>query len=247
MNPKVYATNHQHSRVICAAMAAGCGGSIVPPIRLLDGPAVMYGILRGTGDIIKQCQWVDRPYYYIDHGYFGRGHYDGYYRVTRNGYQVVPEFHDPSPRRFQALKIDMRPWSRSGKHIVVCPISPAFGEFLGINHELWTALIVEELSRYTDRPILVKPKDGQSLSKALKGAWCLVTHSSNAAVDAIMSGIPSVVLGESAAAAVSWRMGDIEKPWWPEREPWAWELANNQWTLEEMRSGKCWEDLNASS
>lgn len=243
--PKIYATNHVHSRVLCSAFSEGCGGSIVPPNRLLEGPAVVYGILRGCGEVIRQCEWVNRDFYHIDHGYFSRGHYDGYYRVTKNGLQC-DGYGKSDGARWRRLNLPLRPWKRTGRHIVICPISKMVAEFLGIDHEKWLDTVISELSLHTDRPVIVKHKDGTPLSEALKDAWCLVTHSSNAAVDAIRSGVPSITLGDSACNPVSWDFESIEAPWWPDREQWVEALSDNQFTIEEMRSGKAWSLLNST-
>lgn len=233
----VYCTNHTHSRVVCHAFAEGHDGKIVPPVKLLDGPAMVYGILRGCGDIVRECEWVGRTYYYVDHGYFKRGYYDGYFRVVRNGFQIRVWDTTADPERWENLKIPLEPWKKTGKHVLVCPISQYLGDFLGIDPQKWTAAVVREISLHTDRPIVVKPKDGEPLSKALEDAWCLVTHSSNAAVDALVNGIPVVTFGRSAAGDIAWTLREIESPVWRERINWARALANNQFTLDEIRQG----------
>ena len=252
MNPKCYATNpesetdkgFQHSRVIMAAFAEGCKGQIVPPIKLLDGPAAMYGILRGTGEIIRQCEWMGRDYYYIDHGYLKAGHYGGYYRVTKNARQadILDErVSTPPSDRLERLGVNLRPWRRHGNHILVIPVTGAVGNFYGVDENQWLAAAVSEISNHTDRPILTKPKGQGSLQDALKNCWCVVTHSSNVAVDALIEGVPVITLGESVCNTISWNFADIEKPYWPERDWWLRAVCYNQWTLDEMRSGECWE------
>ncbi len=245
--PCCYTTDHQHSKVIMSAFAEGCKGRIVPPAQLLDGPAAMYGILRGTGEILKQCEWVQRDYYYLDHGYFKAGHYNGFYRVTKNGRQAdLPderEYRYPDDR-FRKLGLPLAGWRKSGRHIVVIPLTGAVANFYGINPDQWLRTVTTELSRHTSRPIVVKPKGDGDIRDSLKDCWALVTHSSNSAVDAIADGVPSVVLGESACEAVSWTFEDLEKPWWPERECWVNALAYHQFTLDEMRNGTAWKILN---
>lgn len=226
-------TSHVHSKVVCTAFSEGSGGKIVPPTTLLEGPAVFYGVLRGCGELIRECQWLGRDFYHIDHGYFCRGHYEGYYRITRNGFQAGGGM--GSPERFENLKIGLRPWKRSGRYVVVCPPSKFWGDFEGIDPKKWTSSVTRELSLYTDRPVVVKEKDGTPLKEVLEDAWCLVTHNSNAAVDALVAGVPVVTTGDGAVSAVAWDWGDIETPVWPDREPWAWHLADHQFTLEEMR------------
>ncbi len=236
MTLRCYATSHQHSKVICAAVAQGSGGSIVPPTSLLDGPAALYGILRGTGDIIRQCEFVHRDYYYLDHGYFLRGHYEGYYKVTKNALQL-DRIKKSDGRRWRKLGLDLRPWAREGRHIVVCPPSKAWGDYVGADPVQWTATVTRELSSCTERPIIVKPKDGNSLREVLSDAWCLVTHSSNAAVDAVVSGIPVICTGACGASPVSWGWAEIESPVWKDREKWVESLADGQFTLDELRNG----------
>ena len=72
-----------------------------------------------------------------------------------------------------------------------------------------------------------------------------MTCASNAAVEALLSGVPVFCTGPCAA----YRMGkpdvtEIETPALPDdRERWARVLAANQWTLDEMADGTCWREL----
>lgn len=242
--PKVYATDHVNSRVVCKAFADGCNGQIVPPRQLLDGPAAMYGVLRGCGDIIRQCQWVGRDFYHIDHGYFRRGlGFDGYYRITRNGFQAH-DFRHRFETRFASLNVEIKPWRSGGRHVVVIPLTGHMATFLGIDGDQWLNAVTREISHFTDRPIVENPKEGSELKRLLEEAHILVTHSSNAAVDAIMMGVPVIALGPSACLPVSTPMEEIETPRYPDREPWAWDLACRQFNLDEMRSGEAWKILN---
>ena len=186
----VYTTNHIHSQVICKAFADGHNGKIVPPTVLLDGPGMVYGILRGCAEIIKVSGWTKRRLFYVDHGYLERGYYEGYFRVCGSGLQSSGDG-DYKPDRFENTGTKIRPWNRTGRHVIVCPISKYLGDFLGIDQKKWTEAVVRELAKFTDRPIIIKEKDGSPLP--LKDAWCLVTYTSNAAVDAVVSGIPDRV------------------------------------------------------
>jgi hypothetical protein len=249
---KCYATNpvnekdggFKHSRTIMSAFSEGCDGQIVPPIKLFDGPAAMYGILRGTENIIQQCEWVGRDYYYVDHGYIGSGHYSGYYRVTKNARQAKIPNNPEYPRdRQEKLGVKLRPWRRHGKHVLVIPITGAVGDFYGIQQDLWLQTAMSEVAKVTDRQIQTKIKGLGNLEDALKDCWCVVTHSSNVAVNALIEGIPVITLGESVCGSMSWNFPDIEKPHWPEREWWLRAVCYNQWTLDEMRSGECWRNV----
>ena len=94
-----------------------------------------------------------------------------------------------------------------------------------------------------------KAKLARSLPDDLVGAWALVTHSSAAAVTALLSGVPVFCAPESAAYPMSSTIGQTGEVvllmHWEEgsRRAWAGVLADNQWTLEEMKYGQCWADL----
>lgn len=80
------------------------------------------------------------------------------------------------------------------------------------------------------------------IEEELRHCWAAVSYTSNAAVAAILAGIPVIaghksnmtwpVAGHSLAA--------IESPPTPERQPWANRLAYSQYNCEEMRNGTCW-------
>jgi hypothetical protein len=226
------------------AFAEGCGGQIVPPVTLLGGAAAMYGVLRGCGEIIRNCVDVGRDYWYIDHGYMGpsrhtQGEFGGNYRVVFNARQTRPKGSDG--KRFRA---EIRPWRRRGRHILVIPLTKAISDFYSMPQRDWLETVIREIAGYTDRPIRIKEKGEGNIKEALKDCWCLVTHSSNTAVDALLEGVPVITLGESAVAGLSWKFGHIENPHWPDRETVLWGLADNQFTLDEMRSGLCAEMMD---
>lgn len=244
-NVDVYITDHQYSKIIGGAFQEGCNGRRVAPGKLYEGIPAVYGILRGCGEIIKQCDWLGRDYYHVDLGYLGRGHFDGYYRVSKNGLQADIGDEEYSPERFEKIGTRLRPWRRTGTNILVAPLSANMGRFLGIDTYQWCQAVKAEIRRWTARPILMKEKHEGEISSALDDCWCLVTHASNAAVDALVEGVPVITLGPSAVEGLSWDFSNIEKPAWFNREPYFWALANHQWNLDEFRSGKCWNDLQS--
>ena len=238
MTPTVYVGNHPHARVVCHAFAEGCGGKVVPADgKLHEGPAAMWGILRGAGDRIKDCELHDHPYWYIDHGYFRSGHYDGYYRVVHCGLHPTGMPARSNGRRWETLNLDIKPWKGvGGDHVVYLPISRYVAEFLGIDAEAFDAEQIAKLTARTKLPVRTKTKDDGDLASALPGATLVAGFQSNALLEAARLGVPIRELGSSPASVLSnhsMRNGLFR-----------W-LADNQWTLEEIRSGKCWADLQA--
>lgn len=251
MKPTVYLTNHAYSRLIGGAFAVGAGADTVDvdpeaPI-LLPGPAICYGVLRGCGRIMRLCAMRQRDFYHIDLGYFNSHHFSGYYRVTKNAPQAIAaeaDLFDPDTARFRALNLKMHAWRKGGRNVIFAPISTNIARFDRIGADDWCREILAEIALYTDRPVITKLKGEGTLKDVLADAYCLVTYSSNVAVEALFYGLPVIVLGPSAAAPLSWNWRNLESPTYPEnRDELFSYLCNNQWTLEEFQDGTAWRAL----
>jgi hypothetical protein len=88
----------------------------------------------------------------------------------------------------------------------------------------------------------------RTLGDDLKDCHCLVSYSSSSSITALLAGVPAISTGDDAAARpVTGRLADVENPPRPtaeERRAWAGVVADNQWTLDEMRSGLAWRMLH---
>lgn len=240
MKPLIYvAENELTSPQFCAAFARGSGGRIVQEYQ--PGPWAGFGSPKIWGSL-TQAMKDGHNFYYGDHGYFGRGKF---YRVTRNRFQ-----HDgagePNLKRLAPFYEHAAPWKKNGAHIVVCPQSDNHHERFG---ELgWLQRVLATLGEFTDRKIIIRTKkQSRPLWADLQNAWCVVTHTSNAAVESIMAGIPAICTGDCAASRLSLSdPANVEKPYYPDvdRLAWAGVLAANQWTLDEIAMGKCWKKVN---
>lgn len=51
---------------------------------------VVYGLFRGTENVIRLAKWSQLDYFYVDHGYTGYKLYEGNYRIVRNGMVHYP-------------------------------------------------------------------------------------------------------------------------------------------------------------
>jgi hypothetical protein len=232
---------------VARALATGTGGRVleVPPLAPVGEPIAFFASPVMWPMLVEaQAKRID--FYYGDKGYFKR---DAYIRLTRNAYQ-----HDgrgeASPDRFRRFDLPIRPWRTTGRHIVVCPNSPAYFRLFGLNADDWLQDVQDQLARTTDREVHIRWKSDvrvRPLEADLVDAWAVVVFSSNAAVDALLAGVPVFVLAPFCAAA---RMGlstlaSIEVPFYPDdRESFAWNLAAHQWTLEEIARGEAWHALH---
>jgi len=214
------------------------------PQSLTDIP-VVWGVLRDSDRILSQAKEQGLHFFYIDHAYFNRGH-GKTYRITQNRYEAGPTRRCPADR-LSALDLEVRPWQKSGREIIVCPPTEFFMDAHGCHG--WLESTIAELQSVTDRPITVrtKPKPGEAivpLEDALHSAHALVTHSSNVANKAVCLGTPVFVAPMSAAAAVGkTSLSEIENPVYPDREPWLSHLAYNQFSFDEIADGSAWRML----
>lgn len=152
---------------------------------------------------------------------------------------------DLNADRFSALGIEIQPWRTSGDYILVCP-SRAFGRVGHIMPVNWTTLVVEQLRKYTKRPIKIRMhpgenKPGVALADDLKKAWALVTWYSSTGCDALIAGVPVFQcapnwVGQSGSFK---DLSQIENP--PletiDRQRTLNEVAWAQWHIEEIASG----------
>lgn len=209
----------------------------------LEEVPVVWGVLRGSDAILAQARAQGLHRFYIDHAYFDRGHGHSY-RIARNAYEAGPVRKVPDDR-LKALDLEIQPWRKGGRAIIVCPPTAFFATAHGC--EDWLETTLAQLRMETDRPIVIreKPKTGEAmvpLAAALADAHALVTHSSNVAIEAVCLGTPVFVAPSSAAAPIGLTdLGQIERPRYPKRNGWLAHLAYSQFTLEEIGNGRAWE------
>lgn len=255
MIPVSYASQHEKtSPMFAAAFAKGCHGVAMEIDGTLHpGPMAAFGT-PPSWPLFNQATREGRDWYYGDHGLFTRFRH---YRITKNALQPSGcGTHDD--RRWHALHVDRAPtWKRDGRFIVVCPQSAIYmGHYFGlspvvVNHD-YVRHLTALVRHYTQRPIVVRFKTDASrrpLRVDLQDAWLVVVWSSAAAVEALTAGVPVCTLANWAS---TFRMGihslgDIETPYYPdlqERDHFLFNLANQQWTLDEIASGMAWRALN---
>ena len=219
----------------CEAWAAAHGweldASEYPFYR--GGDAAVWGLIRGA-KLVKQAVKVSKATYYaLDNAYLRRNHY---YRVTRNGFQHTQVVERPSDR-WKTLGLEVKPWRKDGRKILVCESSKHCFGYLESPH--WTLDIVGRLREITQRPVEIRPKvmHGVISPRELRNVWAVVTHVSACAVDALLYGVPVFVTGPGAALPLSGRLEDIERPVYPDRTPFFRSLAYAQFSVNEIRRG----------
>ena len=91
-------------------------------------------------------------------------------------------------------------------------------------------------------------EDFMSVQEQLQKAWCTVTYTSGAGIDAILQGIPNIACdtGSMVYDVSSKNISEVEDPYRGDRLEWNNKIAHCQWSIEEFESGECWEHVSKS-
>ena len=216
-------------------------------------PVVLRGITKRKQ--MQSCRNAGRDFFYIDTGYFGNGKKKTFHRITKNDVQWFGGIIERPGDRLERTGVQLSKFKR-GTNILIAPPSQKLLNNYDIILEDWLASVQEEIKKYTDRPIVIRQKQGRSvrvnddtMEMALdRDVHCLVTFSSIAAGEALLHGKPAITLGPNAAAPLcSQSLEAIEDPYIPsldEVAAWARHIAYCQFTEAEMRDGTAWRILN---
>jgi len=239
---------------ILQSFVQGAGGQISTWSKeeSTASPIVLRGITKRKQ--MQACRDAGRDFYYIDTGYFGNGKKKTFHRITKNDVQWFGAIVDRPADRLEVTGVRPKKMRR-GTNILIAPPSQKLLNNYDIILEDWLANVQEEIKKYTDRPIVIRTKQGRStrvnedtMEMALdRDVHCLVTFSSIAAGEALLHGKPAITLGPNAAAPLcSQSISEIENPRVPsldEVDAWARHLAYCQFTEVEMRDGTAWRIL----
>jgi len=213
------------------------------------GDSIVWGLIRGADTIMLKTRESGNDYFQLDNAYFGR---NIYFRVTKNALQLTYLPNKVVDNRYKyvlsQLGKSILPWKkeRNGP-IVICPSSNFMYQFMGTTIEIWLKTVIEEIRKYSDRPIVIRfkevmPKD--NIDEEICDAWCVVTHVSSAALDALRLGIPVVTTGSCAASSLATPIPEIESP----KQEYGRDelfslLAHGQFMKEEMLTSKVLDSI----
>lgn len=173
-----------------------------------------------------------------------RGWDKKHFRAVRNNLHLTEIFDRPDDR-MKKFKVEIEPWRKTGREIVIIPPSEAqinAYDDHGIGKP-WLMKTESLLSQITDRPVTCKRSKEISLRSFLVDAWAVVTYASVAGIEAAFMGVPVF----STEKCPSWpinagRLEDIEKPVYVDfREKLAASLAYASWHTDEIEKIK-WND-----
>lgn len=180
-------------------------------IRGYDCHVVWSGMYNFSDQIIAHCRHNKKPVFVLDHGWMNRGEY---YHAGLNGLNGQADFknENSSPDRFESLGIELKPWREEGKHILLC--GQLSGDItLPCDRKEWAKQVIKRVEGLTDLPIVYRPHPGDKNRKPIEGctfsksdletdlseAACMITHTSNTVINALVEGVPVFTTGKSIA------------------------------------------------
>ena len=230
-----------------------------------------WGLAGKNIPYIKGCIERNEEWWYVDNGYLTQQitrypepkihDYDKtYFRIVKGSLHTqkgkTGSVERLSKLEQQGIDVKFKGWTDNTDHILLCPSSPTVTQFVNdISQEEWVESVKSELRQHTDRPIKFrnKPRPGNEwwntdIKDDLKGAHCLITNMSLAAVDAVINQVPVLTHSKNVAFNVSINnLPNINKPFKPSREiidPWLNMLSHNQFTIPEIEDGTAFRILN---
>lgn len=217
-------------------------------------------VIFGSGDIyrgyntklkatiIAVCEEMDIPFIMLEEAYVKRGQYwaVGIGGLARKGLYI----HSGMDLNRVDKVMTYKPFTWSGEQILLCKQLERDAN-VGIPSVEYRHWLDDMGSRLGKLPYPVQVREHPRvlrsipIEKALEDTRLLVTYSSTSAVDAALAGVPFYVEAEHAPLyelGLS-KLEDIDGPL-PDHDKQREilnNMANGQWTQDEMQSGVCWD------
>lgn len=197
--------------------------------------------------------------------HYSRYSMDGVFPTTGNYFWDAPD-----PQRWKQisrdLDISLKDWRTNGNHLLICTQRNGGWSMKGLSVLQWLDQTVNELRRYTDRPIIVRGHPGDKKAKDylqsvpgkynisrnnhilddLRNAWAVITYNSSPGVAASIEGVPAFITDPNPRTSQTYEVGnynlaDIENPTLKERQHWVEKISMCHWHFEEISNGSAWQ------
>ena len=216
-----------------------------------DTPILIRGMTNNN--LINRCWKNNHLFYYMDSGYFGnhispanKNGYKYWHRIVPNDLQHNNIIERPDDRLIKTgTKIHRQ--RKGGEHILLVTPSEKPCKFYGIDRNQWVDQTIEQIKKYTNRPIKIRDKDSRQhrhrnpIYSDLQKCHAVVTYQSIAAVESVAYGIPAFTLAPTAADPVCDKdLSLLDNPtiqYYDKVYAWASHLAYGQVHMKEIKKG----------
>tara|TARA_Y100000385_G_C13060912_1_gene624360 strand:- start:465 stop:1334 length:870 start_codon:yes stop_codon:yes gene_type:complete len=252
-------------------------GDNVSVNKEIDGDvAVIWSVLwqgrmRNYKQIWQRYRQANKPVIVLEVGGMRR---NKSFKIAINGVNRKADFanQDVDNTRWPLFNHTLKPWKQTGNKILILGQHDASEQWNGMpSMNIWFEQQINEIRKYTDRPIQVRPHprnpigfdykkykdvslvrpvmdrntvDDTNFKDTLKDAWAVVNHSSNPAMEAVINGIPVFVSADSLCYDVgNHSLSDINNPKMPDRREWTEKLSYTEWFEDEIENGSPWQRI----
>jgi len=221
------------------------------------------GRMAGNKAIYQNCKIKNKPIIIIEVGNLLR---NSTWRICLNHINGLGEFGndvDLDYDRPKKLGLELKPVNHNrNKSILIATQHQKSLQWEGMpSMSAWTISMIEEIRKYTDRPIHIRPhprspmpgiehefknvtrQDPQRVLNTYDdfnisyNYHCVVNHNSGPPILAAIEGTPVITDASSLAYPVSTTIEKVESPELPDREEWFARITHCEWTVEEIAQG----------
>lgn len=238
----------------------------VGPKDTIDGYDLICVIGVKSMSRMSEAEAAGIPYVYFDKGYSRK---PGYWRIAINSHQPTDYLNDvdyPDDRR---IMFDWNPkkWrkNRVTDDIMFAGSSLKFHVIKNLPHPTdYAKDIIDLIQTHVKRRVVYRPKPSWKDATPIKGTvfsrdkgienlfdrtGVLITYGSNACFEALLNGIPAIVLGDAVTRSIcdnvinEHTLTSPRKAGTTEKLQLLNNLAYYQWKPEELESGFMWENI----
>lgn len=213
-------------------------------------------------NLVHACNKLNIPIIIIDYGFLRRGRIIGYYKVSINHWYPNSYFQKikHSGKRFSKLGINITPMQAKSGFLLLAGIGRKSSEMYNIDHQSWDIETAAKIKKLTDKRIVYRPRHtndksikgtrriniNNPLNKVLESTSSIIAYSSNITIDGLIKGIPCFM---HDGVGISMGLNDISLINTPKivdyqtQLQFFYDLAHTQWTLNEIKTGKCWKHI----
>jgi len=203
-------------------------------------------IRNTTGNEKLLTEKIDKKYpmWFIDSGYTNFLEPNKkWHRLVRNHIHHDQMFEAPVDRLANFASFP-KPWRESGEKILIIEPGPFAANIFHVDLKTWKYDVERELKKYTDKKIVFREKAEKKIRTSLveelhnEDYYCVISINSNAATEAIWSGIPVITLDRHITTPVSRsKLSDINNLARPHLARWLCAVSYSQFTQEELYDG----------
>lgn len=167
--------------------------------------------------------------------------------LALNGHAGQGKWNIGKEKRHIYHNFEVKPWREGGKNIIILA-----QRGIGIAKDLdWAHEAASFIKTRTDKNVIVRAHPGKKehqiknpLEPVLDDAYCCATWSSGAGIKSIAYGVPVMYYMENWIGGLAASFGfSLDNLYVYDREPLFHAIGWAQWSIEEIESGKAFEEL----